>query len=72
LRSTEVIDVGGIAVTTPSRTAFDIGRHTTSRIDAVKRLDALANATAVTKSDVRALADTRGSVAWHGSTPYCH
>lgn len=62
LRSTEVIDVGGIAVTTPSRTAFDIGRHTTSRIDAVKRLDALANATAVTNSDVRALAELHPGV----------
>ena len=47
LESHEILAVDGIAVTTPARTAFDIGRRTTSRLQAVQRLDALMNATDV-------------------------
>ena len=48
----EVLDVDGVAVTNPARTAFEVGRHTVSRIAAVQRLDALANATHVKAVDV--------------------
>lgn len=48
----EVIEVDGISVTSPARTAFDIGRRTTSRLRALQRLDALANATDVKVADV--------------------
>jgi hypothetical protein len=51
----ELCDVDGVLVTTPARTAFDIGRHTRSRIRAVQRLDALANATDVKLVDVDAV-----------------
>jgi hypothetical protein len=51
----EVVDVGGIPVTSPARTAFDIGRRTSSRLLAVQRLDALANATDVKAADVEAV-----------------
>jgi very-short-patch-repair endonuclease len=51
----EVTDVGGIAVTTAARTAFDIGRRTPSRLQAVQRLDALACATDVKVTDVEAV-----------------
>jgi hypothetical protein len=51
--------VDGIPVTTPARTAFDLGRRDVGRKDsllsAVKRLDALGQATGVTASDVMAL-----------------
>ncbi|MEZ0363555.1 endonuclease domain-containing protein [Mycobacterium sp. pUA109] len=47
--------VDGMAVTTPARTAFDIGRRTVSRLHAVQRLDALANATGVGVGDVEAV-----------------
>lgn len=50
----EVTDVGGIAVTTAARTAFDIGRRT-ARSAALQRLDALANATGVKMLDVAAV-----------------
>ncbi len=50
----EVTEVGGIAVTTPARTAFDIGRRAT-RLQAVQRLDALANATDFKIVDVEAV-----------------
>jgi REase_MTES_1575 len=53
----EVVDVDGVAVTNPARTAFDIGRHTLSRVQAVQRLDALANATDVKLVDVEAVQD---------------
>lgn len=51
----ETLTFGGIAVTTPARTAFDIGRRTTTRLHAVQRLDALANATDVKLADVEAV-----------------
>lgn len=52
----EVLTVGGVAVTTPARTAFDIGRRTVSRLQAVQRRDALTNATDVKVSDIEAIA----------------
>jgi hypothetical protein len=51
----EIVDVGGIPVTSPARSAFDIGRRTSSRLLAVQRLDALANATDVKAVDVEAV-----------------
>jgi hypothetical protein len=48
-------DIDGVAVTTAARTAFDIGRHTKSRVRAVQRLDALANATDVKLVDIEAV-----------------
>jgi hypothetical protein len=51
-----------MSVTNPARTAFDIGRRTTSRLQAVQRLDALTNATDVKPVDVEALiAEHRGA-----------
>ena len=52
----EIRDVGGVPVTTPARTGFDLGRHTVSRLAAVQRLDALAYRTSVTVDDVEAVA----------------
>lgn len=52
----EIVRVGAMAVTSAARTAFDIGRHTRSEIVAVRRLDALANATGVRRADVEAVA----------------
>ncbi|MGV0747049.1 hypothetical protein [Mycolicibacter heraklionensis] len=51
----EVTTVDGIAVTSPARTAFDIGRRTRSRPAAVQRLDALARATGIGIADVEAV-----------------
>jgi REase_MTES_1575 len=51
----EVMDVGAIAVTTPARTAFDIGRRATTGLQAVQQLDALVNATDVKDVDVEAV-----------------
>ncbi|MCV7104024.1 endonuclease domain-containing protein [Mycobacterium palustre] len=57
----EVIDVDGMPVTSSARTAFDIGRWTASRLQAVQRLDALANATDVKVADIEAvMAEHRG------------
>lgn len=50
----EVTEADGIALTTPARTAFDIGRRTT-RLHWLQRLDALANATDVKPTDVEAV-----------------
>jgi hypothetical protein len=58
----EVVDVDGMPVTSPARTAFDLGRWTSSRLRAVQRLDALANATDVKVNDVEAvMAEHRGA-----------
>lgn len=46
--------VGGIPVTTPARTAFDLGRRD-GMLVAVQRLDSLARATALTAADVALL-----------------
>jgi hypothetical protein len=51
----EVTEVGGIVVTSPARTAFDIGRRTSNRLRAVQQLDALANATDVKDVDLEAI-----------------
>jgi len=55
LKPDEVVTVHGIAVTGPARTAFDIGRRTRSRLHSLQRLDALANATAVSIEEVEAV-----------------
>ena len=55
LLATEVADVGGIAVTSAARTAFDIGRRG-SRLRALQQLDALAHATDVKALEVEAVA----------------
>lgn len=58
----EVVEVDGMPVTTPARTAFDVGRWTSSRLRAVQRLDALTNATDVKANDVEAvMAEHRGA-----------
>lgn len=51
----EVLTVDGVPVTSPARTGYDIGRRTISRLQAVQRLDALANATDVKVTDVEAV-----------------
>jgi hypothetical protein len=51
----EVSEVGGIVVTSPARTAFDIGRRVHSRLRAIQQLDALAHATDVKAIDVEAI-----------------
>ncbi|OBB71702.1 hypothetical protein [Mycobacterium sp. 852014-52144_SCH5372336] len=51
----EVTSVAGIRVTTPARTAFDLGRHQ-PRDRAVARLDALLNACPFATEDVALLA----------------
>ncbi|HEY9305366.1 MAG TPA: hypothetical protein VIO95_13845, partial [Mycobacterium sp.] len=55
LRDGEVTAVAGMAVTTPERTAFDIGRREQRRA-AVARLDALAHATGLKVDDVMCIA----------------
>jgi very-short-patch-repair endonuclease len=56
LRSDESSWLRGLRVTTPERTAFDIGRR--GRLDdAIARLDALGNATGFKAEDVLAVAD---------------
>jgi hypothetical protein len=56
LLADELSCAGGIAVTSPVRTAFDIGRQASSRLATVQLLDALANATDVKTVDVDAVA----------------
>ncbi|GAS97414.1 uncharacterized protein RMCC_4380 [Mycolicibacterium canariasense] len=55
LRTAQVCDVAGLPVTTPERTAFDLGRRTPLR-QAVTDLDALCRATGVTPGDILAVA----------------
>lgn len=50
----EIARIQGMLVTTPARTALDLGRHL-PRKEAVARLDALAQATGITADDVLAL-----------------
>lgn len=52
----ETVRVNGIPVTSPSRTAFDLGRRPGLQI-AVVRIDALARATGVTVDEAEALID---------------
>ncbi|KUH82721.1 MULTISPECIES: hypothetical protein [unclassified Mycobacterium] len=51
----ELVTISEMRVTTPARTAFDLGRHLESRTVAVQRLDALANATGLKHVDVEAV-----------------
>ncbi len=55
LHEDEVTTVGGIRVTTPPRTVFDLGRHL-PRDRAVERMDALMNACPVDLEDVAIIA----------------
>lgn len=50
----EVMVIDGMAVTTPARTAFDLGRWCS--VEAVARLDALGNASRFEQTDVLAVA----------------
>jgi len=47
----EVVVIGGLPVTTPARTAFDLGRILAER-EGVQRIDALMNATDVKAADI--------------------
>jgi hypothetical protein len=61
LRDDEICVVHGIPVTTPARTAFDIGRR--DRLEtAIIRVDALANASGLKPVAVERLADSRRGV----------
>jgi hypothetical protein len=55
LKPDEVMIVDGMAITSPARTAFDVGRRTRSRLAGVQRLDALANATGISIDEVEAV-----------------
>lgn len=52
----EVCHIGGMSVTSPARTAFDLARHVPP-VRTVEHLDALANATGVTDAQILALAE---------------
>jgi hypothetical protein len=52
----EVVRIGAVAVTSPARTAFDIGRYTVDRLTAMQRIDAVMNLTGVTVGDIEAIA----------------
>ncbi|OBB35470.1 hypothetical protein [Mycobacterium sp. 852002-51961_SCH5331710] len=54
----ELVSIAGMPITDPARTAFDLGRHLKSRVLAVQRLDALANATGLKHVDVEAVITT--------------
>jgi hypothetical protein len=54
LAGDEVQTIRGVAVTTPARTAFDIGRRN-QLVEAVIHLDSLANATGLTPGEVSGL-----------------
>lgn len=56
IEADEIVDVSGMAVTSPSRTALDLARHLPRDV-AVRHLDALARATGVTASDVLSLTE---------------
>ena len=51
----EIVDIDGMLVTSPTRTALDLARHL-PRDTAVRHLDALARATGILAEDVLALA----------------
>ena len=55
LQPGEVVRVGDMRVTSPARTAFDLGRYIVGRVAAVQHLDALVNATGVKLADVEAV-----------------
>jgi hypothetical protein len=56
IQADEVVEISGMPVTTPERTALDLARHA-ARDPAVICLDALARATGVTTADVEPLVD---------------
>ncbi|ODR11714.1 hypothetical protein BHQ15_00500 [Mycolicibacillus koreensis] len=56
LATDEVVEMGGLPVTTAARTAFDLARHAPLR-PAVAGLDALAAATSITAGQVVAVAE---------------
>jgi Protein of unknown function (DUF559) len=58
LSADEQCTVNGMRITTPARTAFDIGR-TRTQSQAIPILDALSKATGVKPADVLAVADAR-------------
>ena len=51
----ELRQVGDIVITSPARTAFDVGRRVRSRLRSIQQLDALANATDVKDVDIEAV-----------------
>lgn len=55
LAADELTTVGGITVTAAARTAFDVGRRTANRLQAVQVLDDLTRATDVKVTDVEAV-----------------
>jgi very-short-patch-repair endonuclease len=57
----EVMSASGVSVTTPARTAFDLGRRG-QRTVALIRVDALANATGLVPSHVQLLVDRHPGV----------
>jgi hypothetical protein len=58
LRDDEICAVQGMPVTTPARTAFDLGRR--DRLEtAIIRVDALANATGLKPDDIERVAENR-------------
>ena len=58
LRADETMHIRGMQVTTPARTAFDVGRTRPAQL-AIPMLDALLRATATTPADVLAVAAAR-------------
>ena len=58
LRPDEVTEIDGMGVTTAARTAFDLGRRL-PEIEAVQRIDALMNATGLSRSAVEGVAAQR-------------
>jgi hypothetical protein len=56
IEADEIMSIGGIAVTTPERTAFDLARHL-PRDFAVQHLDALARTTGIKAPDVLLLGE---------------
>ena len=68
IETDEIVDIAGLPVTAPERTALDLARHAPRDL-AVARLDALARATGVTVSDVLPLVDRyRGARGLRRST----
>lgn len=58
----EVCDIDGMRVTTPARTAFDLGRHQTPRSTALARLDALMRVAPYSLDDVVSIMARYGAV----------
>ena len=56
IHAADIADIGGVPVTSPERTAFDLARHLPRDV-AVVHLDALARATGITAPEVSLLAD---------------